>query len=101
MKRSLATNIGSSFMTILNQFNGSLSADEKKKIASDMTNERLGHMFRGSFCTSIASLLLDGVKLQKLGGLIQYDVWKLINIFCQEGMIVHVVQHSWSSLVYN
>lgn len=89
-KRMLATNIGSAFMEILGLFKGSLSLDEKKKIASDMTNESVGHMVRGRFCTSVAMLLLDGVKLQKLGGLIQYDVWKLVTSFCQEGMTNHV-----------
>ena len=50
-----------------------------------MTNETLGHMIRGRFCSAIASLLLDGVKLQRLGGLVQYDVWKIVNSFIQEG----------------
>ncbi len=43
-----------------------------------------GHMVRGRFCTSIVTLLFDGLKLQKLG-FVQQDVWKVIGAFCQEG----------------
>ena len=41
-------------------------------------------MIRGRFCSVVASLLMDGLKLPKL---IQHDVWKVINSFCQEGKL--------------
>ena len=47
----------------------------------------IGHMIRGRFCSAVASLLMDGLKLPKLVGLIQHDVWKVINSFCQEGKL--------------
>ena len=46
-----------------------------------------GHMVRGRFCTSIVTLLFDGLKLQKLG-FVQQDVWKVIGAFCQEGVLI-------------
>ena len=87
-KRAIVTHIGSAFNEVLEIFSKSKSTDEKKRLGSDMTNEKLGHMVRGAFCTSIASLILDGVKLQRFGGLIQHDIWKLITSFHQEGILL-------------
>ena len=48
-------------------------------------------MIRGRFCSAVASLLMDGLKLPKLVGLIQHDVWKVINSFCQEGKLHMII----------
>ena len=41
-KRAIATEIGSAFHDILELFKTTKSNEEKKKVASDMTNETLG-----------------------------------------------------------
>ena len=42
-KRSIATEIGSSFNEILEQFKDCKSSEEKKRIASDMANDTIGN----------------------------------------------------------
>ena len=54
-------------------------------------------MIRGRFCTSLAYLLLDGMKVQKLG-FVQQDVWKVINAFCQEGKLVSLKSYLANTL---
>ena len=49
-KRAIATEIGSAFHDILELFKTTKSNEEKKKVASDMTNETLG-MLICVFCT--------------------------------------------------
>ena len=41
-KRAIATEIGSAFHEILEQFKTCKSSEEKKKVASDMANETIG-----------------------------------------------------------
>lgn len=52
----------------------------------------VGHMVRGRFCTSIVALILDGLRVQKLG-FMQQDAWKVINAFCQEGDLTCRLQY--------
>jgi hypothetical protein len=85
-RRVLITNIGSAFNDILEVFGNVKSGEEKKRLACDMTHPSIGHMIRGKFCTSLACLLLDGAQLHRLGGLIQYDIWKIVTEFHQENM---------------
>ncbi len=41
-KRAIVTEIGSSFNEILEQFKECKSTEEKKKVASDMANDKIG-----------------------------------------------------------
>ena len=81
----LATEIGTAAQQILSQFERTRDNEEKKKIGSDMTNHVMGSMVRGRFCSAIASLLCDGLKPSRLGGLVQDDIWKVTVAFCHEG----------------
>ena len=84
-KRAVTTEIGSAFHEILDLFSSCKSMEEKKRIGSDMTNVQIGYLIRGRFCTAIAWLLLDGMKVQLFGGLVTRDVWKVVGAFVQEG----------------
>ena len=77
--------MGVSFQEILSQFEQTRDAEEKKRIGSDMMNISIGHMIRGKFCSTVARLLLDGMKPYRMEGLVVDDIWKITTAFCQEG----------------
>lgn len=72
----------------MEQFEASRDQAEKKKIGSDMINASMGHQIRGEFCTTIARLLLDGMRPYRLEGLIQDDIWKVTVAFNNEGLYI-------------
>ena len=84
-KKLIVTEIGTAAQQILTQFERTRDNEEKKRIGSDMTNLAMGNMIRGRFCSAIASLLCDGLKPSRLGGLVQDDIWKVAVAFCHEG----------------
>ena len=87
-KKVIVTEIGSAFHEIMIQFEKSRDLAEKKRIGSDMTNISIGHMIRGRFCTSLAALVLDGLRPYRLEGLVNDDIWKVTNGFCNEGKVI-------------
>ena len=86
-KKVIVTEIGSAFHEVMVvQFEKTRDLAEKKRIGSDMTNIAIGHMIRGRFCSSLAALILDGLRPYRLEGLVIDDIWKVTAAFCNEGM---------------
>ena len=84
-KKAIVTAVGGAINSVLAQFEQTRSAEEKKRIGSDMSNPNMGHLVRGSICTALARLLLDGLKPYRFQGLVSDDIWKVTSSFWQEG----------------
>ena len=84
-KKAIVTAVGGAINSVLAQFEQTRSVEEKKRIGSDMSNPNMGHLVRGSICTALARLLLDGLKPYRFQGLVSDDIWKVTSSFWQEG----------------
>ena len=84
-KKVLVTEVGSAFHHVVEMFAQTRDISSKKKIGSDMTNPAMGHLIRGPFCSSLVSLLLDGLRPYRFQGIVQDDIWKITTAFCNSG----------------
>ena len=84
-KKAIVTAVGGAINSMLAQFEQTRSVEEKKRIGSDTSNPNMGHLVRGSICTALARLLLDGLKPYRFQGLVSDDIWKVTSSFWQEG----------------
>ena len=84
-KKVLVTEVGSAFHAIMDLFGETRSVSSKKRIGSDMTNQAMGHLIRGRFCSALSHLMLDGLRPYRLQGIVQDDIWKVTVAFCNAG----------------
>ena len=86
-KKVLVTEVGTAFHEVVEMFATTRDMASKKKIGSDMMNPTIGHLIRGHFCSSLATLLLDGLRPYRFQGIMQDDIWKITIAFCTSGKV--------------
>eukprot|EP00117_Sycon_ciliatum_P030745 scpid5582/ scgid24178/ RUN and SH3 domain-containing protein 1 len=78
MKERLVKGALGSTEQLLAHFSSTREADKKHILGDDGRTPSIGHFVRGTFCTSIASVMSNGLRPTRLGGFIVNSLWDVV-----------------------